>query len=347
MLPRKSYPSLRKTRYNKTVSYLRLISVRRRYYTHKGEITIMNELQSMISSYLEFCKNQKRLDPKTLKAYRIDLSQLSSKITATEISSVTADILEAYISTLHQTYRPKTVKRKIASIKAFFHYLEYKDIISINPFNKIQVKFREPVILPKIIPLYIIETLLSCMYRQRTLAKTPHQAKCILRDIAAIELLFATGMRICELCSLSPTSINLYDRTVLIYGKGSKERRLQIANDSVLQILQEYQHTFSSDIVECGYFFINNIHKRLSEQSVRIIINHYCSLAAIQLHITPHMFRHSFATYLLESDVDIRYIQEMLGHSSINVTEIYTHVATAKQQEILQNKHPRNGLRVK
>ena len=148
-------------------------------------------------------------------------------------------------------------------------------------------------------------------------------------------------MRISELCTLHPSDVNLHERTILIYGKGAKERKIHIGNDDVISILYEYEQKFTSDMDECGYYFVNRLKKRLSEQSVREMINKYASLAAIDLHITPHMFRHSFATYLLESDVDIRYIQEMLGHSSINVTEIYTHVAMSKQKNILETKHPR------
>ena len=108
------------------------------------------------------------------------------------------------------------VKRKIASLKAFFHYLEYRDIIEKNPFNKIQVKFHEPVILPKTIPLHTVEVFLSTIYKQRNNAQTIYQQKNALRDAAVIEMLFATGMRISELCSLQASDVNLYERTVLI-----------------------------------------------------------------------------------------------------------------------------------
>lgn len=152
-------------------------------------------------------------------------------------------------------YKPKTVKRKIASIKAFFHYLEYKDVIEINPFNKLQIKFREPVILPKTIPLHTVEVLLSAIYKYRMNAQTEYQRKNALRDAAVIELLFATGIRISELCSLGITDVNLYDRTVLIYGKGSKERKVQIGNDDVANILQEYKISYLPQIHNCNHFF--------------------------------------------------------------------------------------------
>lgn len=299
-----------------------------------------------MKNYLEYCQYQKRLNTKTLKAYRIDLKQFSNHISDMNIEDITPYILEDFIAKLHQKYKPKTVKRKIASLKAFFHHLEYKEIINRNPFYKIQIKFREPVILPKTIPLRTIEIFLSTIYKQRTNAKTSYQKKNALRDAAVIELLFATGMRISELCSLRINDINLHDKIILIYGKGSKERRIQIGNDEVAHILEEYKNNFLSEIQTCNHFFVNQNGKALSEQSIRRMINKYASLASIEQHITPHMFRHTFATSLLEADVDIRYIQEMLGHSSINITQIYTHVAMSKQRDILTTKHPRKNFHI-
>lgn len=304
----------------------------------------MNTLQAHLNNYLQFCEFQKRLDSKTLKAYRIDLTQFICQISLNDICAITPNILEKYITTLHQKYKPKTVKRKIASLKAFFHYLEYRDLIEKNPFNKIQVKFREPVILPKTIPLHTVEIFLSTIYKQQKNARTVYQRKNALRDAAVIEMLFATGMRISELCSLQVGDVNLDEGTILIYGKGAKERMIQLGNDDVIHTLLEYQTSFQDQICMCSHFFANQSGSALSDQSIRRMINKYASLAAIELHITPHMFRHTFATSLLEADVDIRYIQEMLGHSSINITEIYTHVAMSKQRDILTTKHPRRGF---
>lgn len=306
----------------------------------------MDNLKILTENYLEYCKHQKRLNPKTLKAYRIDLRQFLKWLPSMDVSEITPHILETYIARLHQEYKPKTVKRKIASTKALFHYLEYKEMIAINPFNKIQVKFREPVILPKTIPLHTIEAFLSVIYEQHIKANTDHQRKNALRDAAVIELLFATGIRISELCSLKMSDVNLYERTVLIYGKGSKERKVQIGNNDVANILNEYKNVFLSEMQICNHFFVNQNGTALSDQSVRRMIKKYSSLAAIELHITPHMFRHTFATSLLEADVDIRYIQEMLGHSSINITEIYTHVTMSKQRDILTAKHPRKDFHI-
>ena len=303
-------------------------------------------LETTIRQYLTFCDEQKRLDEKTIKAYRIDLTQFCRRINSCDPSMITSDMLEAYIASLHHTYQPKTVKRKIASAKAFFHYLEYRDIITINPFHKIQLRFREPVILPKTISLSTMERFLAEIYRTYNSTDNPRQKRCILRDIAVSELLFATGIRISELCALRPSDVNLADQSILIYGKGDKERVLQIGTDAVSSILIQYTNEYQEEIRQCDHFFVNQGSRPLSDQSVRRMINKYTSRAAIDQHITPHMFRHTFATSLLEADVDIRYIQEMLGHSSINVTQIYTHVALAKQRDILTTKHPRKNFRL-
>lgn len=306
----------------------------------------MDNLQTIIVDYLDFCENQKRLDSKTLRAYRIDLAQFSAQTAKENVSEINPDILEQFIANLHKTYKPKTVKRKLASVKALFRYMEYKDYIAVTPFNKIYIRFREPVILPKTIPLAVIEKLLSTIYTQCEAAETRYKRRNALRDAAVIEMLFATGMRISELCSLKTESINLREYSVLIYGKGSKERCLQIGNPDVRGILSKYYYEFQNEISCCGYFFVNQCARPLSDQAVRRMIRHYSSIAGVDLHITPHMFRHTFATSLLEADVDIRYIQEMLGHSSINITQIYTHVTMAKQMDILATKHPRKDLRV-
>jgi len=163
--------------------------------------------------------------------------------------------VDKYITDLQKQYEPKTVKRKTASLKAFFHYLEYKEIISENPFAKLDIRFREAKLLPKTIPFHSIQTFLSTLYAQKEQAESEYQLRCCIRNIAVIELLFATGVRISELCSLKPSDIDLESNMILIYGKGSKERILQLGNPEVLAALKLYQETFQKDIEACGYLF--------------------------------------------------------------------------------------------
>ena len=305
----------------------------------------MNTLSNYITEYIEYCEYRKRLDFKTLKAYKIDLKQFENF--CTDLSDYFAkSVVDDFITNLHKQYKPKTVKRKIASLKAFFHHMEYRELLNENPFAKLDIRFREAKLLPKTIPFHSIQTFLSTLYEQKELAVSEYQLRCCIRDIAVIELLFATGMRISELCSLKPSDIDFESNNILIYGKGAKERIIQLGNQEVISALVLYQETFKKDIEICGYFFVNRLQHKLSDQSVRFMINHYADLAGISQHITPHMFRHSFATLLLEQDVDIRYIQRMLGHSSISTTEIYTHVSNTKQKDILIHKHPRNLMEV-
>ncbi len=305
----------------------------------------MSNLTNYVSEYLEYCQYRKHLDSKTLKAYRTDLKQyqLFTESIPDFFANSTVDM---YITDLHKKYSSKTIKRKIASLKAFFRHMIYKEIISENPFDKLDISFREPKLLPKSLPLHSVQTFFNTLYEQRDLANTETQYHCCLRDIAVVELLFATGIRISELCSLQPQNIDFENNSLLIYGKGKKERVLQICNDDVIKSLTLYQKAFQKDISTSGYFFVNRLHHKLSDQSVRNMINHYAELSGISNHITPHMFRHSFATLLLEQNVDIRYIQKMLGHSSIKTTEIYTHISNKKQKEILYTKHPRNLISV-
>ncbi len=299
----------------------------------------MKNLFIFIPEFIEYCEFRKNLNGKTIKAYSTDLRQMSKYIKSLDKTSICS-----YISYLHKTYKPKTCRRKIATLKAFVHYLLIEDIIDINPFDKIETAFREPILLPKTIPLNIIKNMLAIAYDNYRNSSTEYSQKSSLREIAVMEMLFATGARVSEICSLTPNAVDLPNHTIKIFGKASKERIIQIENADVLKILAKYYAAFEKDIQNCGWFFVNKLHKRLSEQSVRELVNKYAALAESSIHITPHMFRHSFATLLLEEDVDIRYIQKLLGHSSITTTQVYTHVSLAKQKEILSVKHPRNKI---
>ena len=301
-------------------------------------------MKQEIEKYLIYCKNQKKLSQKSIKAYSIDLEQYISYFGSTQEDALTKTGICSYISELHETYAPKTAKRKLASLRVFLNHLEFEEIINTNPLRKIKTKFQEPKILPRVIPLNLIEALLAIAHRESRKAKTGYEKFTTCRDTAVMELLFATGMRVSELCYLKAEDVNLESGCIHIMGKGAKERCVQVGNAEVLSVLREYFATSQARIEKCGFFFVNRLSSRLSEQSVRFMLQSLCDRADIPLKITPHMFRHSFATLLLEEDVDIRYIQRMLGHSSIQTTQIYTQVSTEKQRQILSTKHPRNKI---
>lgn len=303
----------------------------------------MLNLHKEILHYLAYCSNEKSLSKHTIKAYSIDLMQFQQYKFNTQFDR---NCIGEYIRLLHSNYKPKTIRRKIASLKAFAHYLYYNDKITSNPFDKIDTTFKEPLILPKTIPANIINSILTASHKNIKQAKSKYKKDCAIRNTAVIELLFASGARISEICSLRQNDIDIINHTIKIFGKGSRERIIQIENMDVLSILRKYIRTFSSQLQNSEYLFINNRGSRFSEQSVRNVIKNLENQIHSYMHITPHMFRHSVATLLLEEDVDIRYIQRILGHSSITTTQIYTHVTSSKQKEILRTKHPRNKMHI-
>ena len=208
-----------------------------------------------------------------------------------------------------------------------------------------KISYREPFNLPKTVPFSTLEHLLRELYSEVNEEElTQEKYRALLCNVAVLELLFATGIRVSELCSIQPSDIDMLNGTICILGKGSRERMIQIENKEVIKTLKKYQSFHKNQISKSEFFFVNQRGNRLSEQSVRSMLSRLTTQAEIKQHITPHMIRHTFATLLLEEDVDIRYIQRLLGHSSITTTQMYTHVAAAKQKEILSTKHPRNKL---
>lgn len=293
--------------------------------------------------YLEYCQYRKELDAKTLKAYRIDLRQFFDACPDGEPEK---EEIEQFITELHKKYKQKTVKRKIASIRAYYNFLEEEEFIENNPLRRIKVKFKENIVLPRIIPREEIERLLNCMYEcPKELSESEKRYR--QRDLAVVEVLFATGVRVYELSNIKADCINLNSGLIQIMGKGGKERYIQIGEPAVLNLLRKYYEENKEAIHLSGYFFVNRRKHRFTEQSVRIMLKKYAKQAGITRNITPHMFRHSFATYLIEEDVDISCLQRILGHSSIKTTQIYIHVAAKKQADILKTRHPRNKMKIR
>ena len=291
----------------------------------------MEDFRTLVDSYLNDCQYRKRLDAKTVRAYRADLKDFTQYLDREHADYLDKRALVGFVEMLHKIRAPRTVRRKVASLQAFYHYLIYEEQITDNPMHRVDLSFKLPKRLPRHIPTHTLEDFYRALYLQKRRAGTAAARRAMTRNVAVIELLFATGLRISELCTLTPQNVNLHEGAILIRGKGDKERILQLTEHATLQALQEYYELFREDITSCGYFFVNNYGNRLSEQSVRNMIHRIASNAQIPINITPHMFRHTFATSLVNQEVDIRCIQELLGHSSIRTTEIYTHVDTARQ----------------
>ena len=298
----------------------------------------MQTLSSLIADYLETGKYEKQLSPDTIKAYRIDLRQFLD-FTGGEWAD--RNMLNQYIKYLNQHFAPRSAKRKLASVRAFYHEMEICGEFGENPFNKLHIRIHSPQQLPRVIPEQIVQALLQSAYN----AYMPGCRE-VLRDIVVLELLFSTGLRVSELCALTRDTFLLNDSglRLLVRGKGRKERILQITTPELLQLVKTYCDAFSREIQEQGTILFNQRGQSLSPQSVRRIINKYLNQIGESNHVTPHMFRHTFATSLLEAGMDIRYIQSLLGHSSISTTQIYTHVSSKQQTLLLAEKHPRGKM---
>jgi integrase/recombinase XerD len=311
----------------------------------------MQNAPSLFNEFIFHCQYEKNLSPKTLKAYKIDLYQFlqySNIVDEKEIVTLQKETIKHYIQYLFdQTLKEKTIKRKLATLKAFFNYLEFDEKIATNPFSKMRLSIKEPKRVPKTIDIKEIKKILSYVYKVKKMSKNKlsYQYKSTVRDILVLELLFSTGMRVSEICNLELRSFDFKLNTLKIVGKGNKERTLHIVDVEVKSILQEYLTLFHDNKHTSSYLLLNRLGNKISEQSVRFMVKKYQKLVGITKHITPHMFRHSFATMLLEEGVDIRYIQHILGHASISTTQIYTQVNLKHQKKILTTKHPRRNLK--
>jgi integrase/recombinase XerD len=310
----------------------------------------MTTIKEAVTDFILHCQHEKKLSSKTQKCYEIDLTQFLDFLVKENYQQIIEQIdkhtLRQYLHSL-ANFKPKTIKRKIATLKAFFNFMEFEDKIVVNPFRKIRFQIKEPKRLPTVMTELEIQKIFKAVYSKRDTMQnqTVFGEFETMRNIAVIELLFATGVRVSELSNLSEDNIDLKAGHMKVIGKGNKERIIQICNQEMISAIEQYANIskkYRND--STNSFFVNRLGKQLSEQSIRYVVKNLSRLSELNKRITPHVFRHSIATLLLEQGVDIKYIQVLLGHSSIMTTQIYTHVNGEKQKEILSAKHPRKNF---
>lgn len=299
------------------------------------------EINNALVNYIEYCSNYRRLSPHTIRAYKSDLLDYFTACNVSNLGDINDVSFQAMAKHCNDRYSSRTTIRKVASINSFIGFLNQHYNLTIRP---IESKIKCPLPLPRTVPVSAIETTLSGIVRSATSAKSSHKQSILTRDLAIIEFLFATGVRVSELCALSPSDMNLNSGVFLIRGKGNKERMAYICNDEALDHVRNYYYLYESDIMKSNALFLNKYGNRISDQAVRNILKKYSP--SDDVRFTPHMFRHSFATGLLEAGVDIRCIQQLLGHSSISTTQVYTHVSSELQRKILTEHHPRNNFSI-
>lgn len=297
-----------------------------------------------LEDFLYHCRFERKLDEKTIKAYRFDIEQFAKDLNAnSRLCDITRIYLKQWIASL-SNYRYKTIKRKIASVNALMNYMEEEWEEYNNPLRSLHIRLKPPVRLPVVMTKEEMLRVIDRLDNGIRVAKDDNQRFFAIRDKAIIELLFGSGMRIGELCGLRNQDVDLCRGQVRIIGKGNKERIVDICLPVIMQSLKQWvivRH--SSDSPNAG-FFTSRICRNLGPQTVRLLVHRLIHDCSIEKHVTPHTFRHTFATLLLEENIDIANIQHILGHSSIATTQIYLHVNSLIQREILTNHHPRSRI---
>jgi integrase/recombinase XerD len=307
----------------------------------------MQTLQMSIYGFLKHCEFERNFSKHTVKAYRLDLAQFSrftlGQSGCDDLTVVNRSLLRDYARNLHH-YKPRSQRRKLAAVKSFFGFLEREAVIEPNPTRHLRLDVRLGRLLPRTMSVATLQSFFQQLYRGRN-APSKHNQPCTLgiRDVALFELLFSSGMRVSEISNLRVAMIDLERGTVLISGKGNKERLIPICDSEVKSALAAYAATHPSPPETNPYFFTNRFGRRLSEQSIRIALKRHAKAAGLE-KLTPHVFRHTVATLLLEQGVDLRFIQTFLGHSSIVTTTIYAHVTEKSQREVLNHHNPRRFL---
>ncbi len=311
-----------------------------------------------IKSYLEYCRYGKNLSPLTLKAYELDLKgflSFAERRTGPEVPA--KEVIRDYVKGLFdRSLREASIKRKTISLKAFFNYLENEGLLGQNPFRGLRLSIRIPKKIPTVMSMIEISKLISLPKNELEEEKknsfdkiellncTERKEMQLLRDLLIMELLFATGMRVGELSKVDVDDVDIVRGVIKVNGKGSKQRILPIPNGDISTMLSAFIKLRVHQKDGSKFLFENRSKKRLDTQSIRAVVHKYSVKANLQKRITPHVFRHTVATMLLENGTDIRFVQTFLGHSSILTTQLYTHASEAAQRRAIVLNHPINSL---
>ncbi len=283
---------------------------------------------------------EKNFSKHTAKAYYADILSYLIWLDNNMCEDVNFSKVREYLHFIQKfNYKKTTIARKIASIRTFYKYLHRERKIENNPAENL-ISPKRPKSLPKFLTTDEIEQILSNIN-----IDTPAG----YRNRAILELLWASGMRVSELSGLNFGSLNLENNEITVFGKGSKERIILIT-DRAKNYLQGYID-YARNLVARGYtlgpitettpVFINKTGYRLQTRMIRNVINDIVEKIELPKKVTPHMFRHSFATHLIENGADLRVVQELLGHASISNTQIYTHISMQHMKEVYDETHPR------
>lgn len=298
----------------------------------------MTKLNDQIEDYLRFGQIERGLSENTITAYRQDLTEFLNFLQQEKIDSWPTEAVEidAFLARQKDLNKASSsISRMISSLRKFYQWLARQNIQKLNPMIEIdspKKQWRLPVALTQ-------------DEMDRLLAAPNVEKKLGLRDRALLEMMYATGMWVSEVINLQLEDVHPDLKLIKVFGKGSKERLVPVSNIA-LDWLAKYEKEVRESLVlkqgrNTEFVFLNNRGGSLTRQAVWQIIKHYCQLANINKDVTPHTLRHTFATHLLENGADLRVVQEILGHSDISTTQIYTNLTQKHILEVYRETHPR------
>ena len=294
----------------------------------------MNEL---INKFLDYLNYERKFSNYTILNYHEDLDRFIEYLNKKEINNI-KDIdyqtIRNYLVYMHnKRLSKKTISRRISTLRSFFKYLLNKEYITDNPM----ILISNPK-LDKLLPKFLYKEELDTLESIPDLDTTEG-----IRDKLIIELFYSTGIRVSELSNLKINDIDFKEKKINIFGKGSKERIVLFGNPC-LELINLYMNNSRPYILNDGdspYLFVNKRKNKLSENSIRIIIKNILKKSGLNIKLTPHVLRHTFATDLLNNGADLRTVQELLGHENLKTTEVYTHITNDRLKKVFNACHPR------
>jgi integrase/recombinase XerD len=290
-------------------------------------------LKAAIKEFIDYLKIERGYDGNTTGAYQLDLGQFVKFAKGKSLAQIDRGVVKTYIDHLNnEGFSVASLERKMASLRSFFHYALGEALVATDPTADFSLP-KKAKRLPKALSMSETVRLIMSARGQKPLA---------LRDLALLELLYATGMRASEATALNIADINFSVSFVRCFGKGSKERVVPIGQ-AALGALKAYLEKGRPKLPQKDKdaLFIDKNGERLSRQGVWLVIKKYVKKTGIKGQTSPHTLRHSFATHLLEKGADLRSVQEMLGHSDIATTQIYTSVSRERLKKMYNKAHPR------
>ena len=303
-------------------------------------------LENQTSDFLTLLLIERNLSPKTIKAYQYDLHCFTTWCEKQQLELLNSSTVLSYFEYLYSTAGLKscTIQRKYITLHQFFNYLNSEGYTQERFLRFSTRKFQTSHSIPKTLSSHEIKKLISCINQQYESSASSFRRTLCIRDNAMIELLFCVGLRIGELSALNLEHFDQAEKTLLIKGKGNKERLLYISSDEVLEKLYRWIQSRPFLNPTSAALFINRYGERLSIYGIEKVFKKYRDLSLINQNSTPHYLRHSFATQLLNNGASIRDVQELMGHNSIATAQIYTEVSLTRKKKILEKYNERTFM---